>query len=49
MLVVVVGGRRSGGWVWEGGMIFDGSFLNSRQNNRVGIIAVLDVDVMTTF
>lgn len=30
-------------------MIFDGSFLNSQRNNRVVIIAALDVDVMTTF
>lgn len=26
-----------------------GDFLNSRRNNRVVIIAALDVDVMTTF
>lgn len=49
MLVVVVSGRRSGGWVW-GQMIFlMGAFLNSRRNDSVVIIAALDVDVMTTF
>lgn len=46
---MVVGGRRSGGWVWGQMTFLMEAFLNSQRNNRVVIIAALDVDVMTTF
>lgn len=48
MLVVVVGGRRSALGFGADDFLM-GAFLNSRRNDRVVIIAALDVDVMTTF
>lgn len=48
MLVVVVVGRRSAVGFGADDFLM-GAFLNSQRNNRVVIIAALDVDVMTTF